>query len=671
MSQTPPRSDESQSTRKRPWGRIAGGLCLVGVAGLSIWAERDAHASLREGRAKPEHVMLTLHGLELDQVSTTVRGMPVRAEHVTIRPTWDGVLVEIDGLSGGRVAARSDETNDGGSGHSGPDRSAFDSIPVEIETTGTLTLFDNELGRVEVQDPRARRDAAGGWTGSATLAVDVAGQTAHAELEATRDEGDIVVSGTGSFDAGDAVGIAGRLEDDAWRLEVADQNGGSTLVELMQPTQESPTMVARATGFDLGTVAPLVAALPMPRTTDDVDLSHAVLSGTLRVEPRDSGTWASLQDVTIEGLSAKVAALSPHRLHFQPLSIAGDLTRTPEGSDAPAGMGGWLSIEHGGTQLELAGARSGSLVSLSAQVPTRDCQGLFESMPAGLLPVLEGMELSGEVAGELSLSFDEHDLTTELPVPELVDEPEWPGELSVSFPVLEDCAVVREPTAVDLEALAGPYRHRFVGDDGSAHERILATGDPEYVTTRAVPELVAAFVVMEDTRFFRHDGFEREQIERALWFNLGAGRFARGASTISQQTARNLWLGMDRSLGRKLQEAVLTSMLERGLPKRRILELYLNIIELGPNVYGVAQASRYHFGKPASALNQLEAAYLASLAPAPVSLSRRFSEGGVDAQWREHLLYQVKRMDFHNMITGDAAIEARKTRLKLVPHDRD
>lgn len=664
------RPSASLRARPVPWARLAVGVCLVGVAGSSIWIERQAHASLHTSRANPGDVVLTLHGVELHNVSSTVRGMPIEAAEVRIRPTWDGVLVEVDGLSGGRVAARTQqESPPSGADQRRHDRTAFDSIPVEIRTTGSITLFDNELGRVELHDPSARRDSNGDWTGSVSLGVEVAGQLAHAHLDANRDAGDIVLAGTGAFDGGDSVGVAARLEDDAWRLEVADEHGGSALIEIKNPTQDSPAMVARADQFDLSVVAPIVAALPMPRASDEIDLSHAELSGTLRVEPRATGTWASLQDVTVEGLTAKVAALSPHPLEFEPLSLAGDLTRT-RSVDGPVGLGGWLSVEHGGTQLELAGARSGSLISLSAQLPTRDCQALFESMPSGLLPVLDGMQLDGEVAGHFELSFDQEDLTTELPVPELVDEPQWPGELAFEFPVLERCAVVREPTAVDLEALAGPYRHRFKDDAQGIQERILAPGSPHYVSSRAVPELVAAFVVMEDTRFFRHDGFEPQQIERAVWFNLGAGRFARGASTISQQTARNLWLGMDRSLGRKLQEAMLTSMLEANLDKRRILELYLNIIELGPNVYGVSEAARYHFGKPAQRLTQLEAAHLASLAPAPVSLSRRFSDGRIDDEWREHLLYQIKRMDFHNMITGDAATKARKSRLELVAHDR-
>src|SRR5690606_28951397 len=140
-----------------------------------------------------------------------------------------------------------------------------------------------------------------------------------------------------------------------------------------------------------------------------------------------------------------------------------------------------------------------------------------------------------------------------------------------------------------------------------------------------VPERAHACVILEGGRLSRHDGFDREQIERAFWYTLLEGKVSRGASTISQQTARSLWLGIDRSISRKLAEALLAAELERGVDKRRILEIYLNIIELGPEVHGVVEAARYHFGKHPSRLSLLEALHLASMAPAPVGYSRRFA----------------------------------------------
>jgi monofunctional biosynthetic peptidoglycan transglycosylase len=120
----------------------------------------------------------------------------------------------------------------------------------------------------------------------------------------------------------------------------------------------------------------------------------------------------------------------------------------------------------------------------------------------------------------------------------------------------------------------------------------------------------------EDARFFEHEGIDVEQTKIALTTAVEDGRFHRGASTITQQLAKNLWLGEERTLWRKLREAVLAHRLEK-LGKRRILELYLNVAEWGDGIYGADAAARVWFGKPASDLLPEEAAILAAMLPAP------------------------------------------------------
>ncbi len=216
-----------------------------------------------------------------------------------------------------------------------------------------------------------------------------------------------------------------------------------------------------------------------------------------------------------------------------------------------------------------------------------------------------------------------------------------------------------------MSGVTGPYRHRFLTDDGRTRGRTLAPGEAGFVPLSRVPLLAAAFVTLEDTRFWQHDGFDREQMKRAFWHNLSVGRIERGASTISQQTARNLWLGGKRNFARKIQEAVLAGLLERTVDKRRILEVYLNIIELGPEVYGVADAARYHFGKSPEALTELEALYLASLAPAPRTLSLRHHRDGIPRAWIERLHEQARRMALHGLLPWARARAARRQTLHL------
>jgi monofunctional biosynthetic peptidoglycan transglycosylase len=135
--------------------------------------------------------------------------------------------------------------------------------------------------------------------------------------------------------------------------------------------------------------------------------------------------------------------------------------------------------------------------------------------------------------------------------------------------------------------------------------------------------LKRAVVAAEDARFVEHEGFDWPAIQKALEENQRRGKVVSGASTISQQLAKNLFLSGERSWLRKGQEAAITWMLEQTLPKRRILELYLNVAEWGEGVFGAEAAARHHFGRPAHALDAREAAWLAVVLPSP----RRYARG--------------------------------------------
>ncbi len=134
---------------------------------------------------------------------------------------------------------------------------------------------------------------------------------------------------------------------------------------------------------------------------------------------------------------------------------------------------------------------------------------------------------------------------------------------------------------------------------------------------RISPHLEAAVLAGEDSRFYQHRGFDMEQI-RAAWERRERGGRLRGASTITQQTVKNLYLTPRRSFLRKIREAVLTAWMELWLPKRRILELYLNIVELGPGIFGAEAAARAYFDRPAARLSPSQAALLAATLPAPL-----------------------------------------------------
>jgi monofunctional biosynthetic peptidoglycan transglycosylase len=174
-----------------------------------------------------------------------------------------------------------------------------------------------------------------------------------------------------------------------------------------------------------------------------------------------------------------------------------------------------------------------------------------------------------------------------------------------------------------------------------------AAGQPDQVAWRPVPyerisvHLTRAVVAAEDLEFFSHRGFSSSELKAAITKALREMEAPRGASTITQQLAKNLWLSPSRNPLRKLKEAALTRQLERHLSKRRILELYLNVVEFGRGIYGAEAAARTYFGKSADALTEAEAVQLAASLPRPSS----WHPGVASAAYRRYAGEIKRRMD--------------------------
>ena len=157
----------------------------------------------------------------------------------------------------------------------------------------------------------------------------------------------------------------------------------------------------------------------------------------------------------------------------------------------------------------------------------------------------------------------------------------------------------------------------------------------------AIPaNLKNAVLIAEDASFFSHEGLDYAEIREAIRINAEKLEFARGASTITQQLAKNLYLSPSRNPVRKLRELLLTLSLERHLTKRRIFEIYLNVIEWGDGVYGAEAAARHHYGKSCAALTDPEAAALAAVIINP----RRYSPAHPDRRIRNRAARIEARM---------------------------
>ncbi len=207
----------------------------------------------------------------------------------------------------------------------------------------------------------------------------------------------------------------------------------------------------------------------------------------------------------------------------------------------------------------------------------------------------------------------------------------WIGYELITFPNISSLRNENPTTSSMIE-----YRISEAVADGKEPKKVMIWTPIDQIS----PNLQRAVLAGEDSRFFEHHGFDWDAIQKAWNDAVKEGEkeakeegdydpndwippmpsFKRGASTVTQQLAKNLFLSEDRNFLRKGREAVYTCFLERDLSKKRILELYLNVIEWGDGIYGAEAASRYYFKKSASDLTKDEAAFLAAMIPSPLNV---------------------------------------------------
>ena len=306
--------------------------------------------------------------------------------------------------------------------------------------------------------------------------------------------------------------------------------------------------------------------------------------------------------LALDDVSLDSPALAPTRVDHLSPSLTGELTAeggTLTASELRLGLGAAALLVDGKIDRD---GDDGAQFELTATLPRVGCRQLLDALPRPLLPHLDGLVLDGDVDAQVTATGDSGDWST----------------LRLAVDGHNGCKARSDAPFADVAALAHAdaplYAHHAVV--GRAFP--LSPANPSWRSLSSLPpQLVRAFLAAEDGRFFLHHGFDVERIRHALGADLDAGKFDRGASTITQQVAKNLFLSGERTLARKLEEAVLTWRLEAVLDKRRILELYLNLVELGPGVYGIQEAADRYFGKLPDELSVDEAAQLAALLPAP------------------------------------------------------
>lgn len=611
-----------------------------------------------------EGLALDAGGLRLEGLALRRRGLSVQATRAEVRPAWDGVDVHLEGLELARTSAEPLPAAEAAArSAAAPKPPTIDTrgLTIRVQATGTTVL--TEAGVTALLDAPALTIGPDGVPhASVGLTVQHARGSVHSvgRLRATprgslRTWG---LAGTVSVADGPPLRLRGEVNSDHVRAELSHEGGGWIQLAAWPQTQ---TVALEAERFALHGLGRLGLQVHDGTT---LDARAASLSGRMEVEPASAGgVSVHAQGVSLDALTFEHPKLSADAITLASVWLDGDITaQSLEHFDAA------MSVGHAGLTLGVHASRRPQRAALRVELPGGPCQRLFDALPTGFADAMRGTKVSGSLSGhvEVSVDFDAAQARAALLEADPLAEPPAPGTLEVEFPFRDQCVVTSDPAALDVAALRGPYRHRFVDAHGTPRQVLVADGAPHTVSIEDIPVVAGAFVTLEDSRYFRHDGLDLDQVTNAIWHNLARGEVERGASTITQQAARNLFLGLDRTAARKLQEAFVATRIDATVDKKRLLEVYLNIIELAPGVHGVEDGAQFYFGRSAQDLTPLQATHLAMLAPAPRTYSERFVHGEVDDAWRRDLDRQVRRLARHRVIDRHRMIGALRGDLALL-----
>jgi hypothetical protein len=353
------------------------------------------------------------------------------------------------------------------------------------------------------------------------------------------------------------------------------------------------------------------------------DVSRGTVSGKGQLvlsEAADALTFDGA--VTLKSIAMKQPRIAPEPLRGIDFSLSARGVMSDLGKlrvdDAQLDMGA-LHLRTHGTVEE---SPEHFAVSLAIEVAPAACQALLDSAPQGLLPLVRSARMGGAFGANVNLSFDTRTI----------------DKLALDYRISDECRMLEVPRELSREHFEGAFTYRTYKPDGTIGETTTGPGTPSWTALDDIsPFMVAALLTTEDGAFYKHKGFNHAAIRSSVQANLKARRFVRGASTITMQLAKNLFLARDKALSRKIEEVVLTDYLEQIFRKDDMMELYLNVVEFGPDVYGITQAAEYYFGRKPEELHLAECFFLASLLPSPIRYGKLRDKGEVTENWMRHL----------------------------------
>jgi hypothetical protein len=255
------------------------------------------------------------------------------------------------------------------------------------------------------------------------------------------------------------------------------------------------------------------------------------------------------------------------------------------------------------------------LIALQLSMPETPSDTFFNSLPKGMFNTLKGISCTGTLAYDLALNIDSRE----------------PDSLKFSSLLRRNNLRIAHYGIENYERINGPFMYDAYSGDQVIRRIMVGPENPDYTPLNKIsPYLSKCVMQSEDPGFMQHRGFITESFRESIAKNYKEHRFARGGSTISMQLVKNVFLNRNKTIARKAEEALIVYLIENlGLVgKERMLEVYLNVIEWGPGVYGIGEASRFYFNKRPSELNLPECVFLAAIVPNPKSFRYQFDKEG-------------------------------------------
>jgi hypothetical protein len=284
------------------------------------------------------------------------------------------------------------------------------------------------------------------------------------------------------------------------------------------------------------------------------------------------------------------------------------------------------------------------VLKLRLVIPAIDCQRVLNAIPTEMAPYMAGYKVKGKFDTDVRVDIDWNDL----------DATQLDGHIGIN-----GCKVVDEPE--DSPRRLKEEFEQFVEVEKDEWESFdVGPSNDEFVPLDQIsPYLIKSIMSTEDSAFYQHHGFITSEFRTALVNNLKAGKFVQGASSITMQMVKNVLLYREKTLARKLQELFLTWHVENTLDKDRILEIYLNVIEYGPGLYGIGPAAYHFFGKKPKDLTPTEAAFFSTILPSPKERYKQYCAGTL-TKWTEgkieRILQIMLKRDRLTQAEYDAAI---------------